>query len=303
MTVTRVSTYNLHQTTLKYAGEGQADLAKLQTQISSGLKAQNFAELDGSVEHYTQVQNKLAKLQQYVDNNTVAVSRVDATTTSIQQINDVATQFKQLLITRRNAASGIQGEFEPQMRELWKTITGLLNNNVNGRYVFAGTRSNEKPVNDQNFPTNIVPGTPDDSYYSGSKENATMRVDDNYEIDYPVRADDPAFQKIMAAFAIAKEGGASSNDAQLSQAMDLVSQGLDGTASLIAKSSATRVSLDQANERHSNAILYWKGINEDLVNADIVGATTSVAVDQGILQATFQVFAKINSLQLSDFLR
>ena len=57
------------------------------------------------------------------------------------------------------------------------------------------------------------------------------------------------------------------------------------------------------NTRHGSFKLYFLGVKEEIGNADLVSVSTQVAINQGILQASFQAFAKINSLKLADFLR
>ncbi len=65
---------------------------------------------------------------------------------------------------------------------------------------------------------------------------------------------------------------------------------------------SNKVALSNTNTNLQTFQLYWKGVQENIGNTDLVSVSTQVAVDQGILQAAFQAFAKINSLHLSNFL-
>ena len=76
-----------------------------------------------------------------------------------------------------------------------------------------------------NFPTVNTEGTPNDAYYKGSKEDVTLRADDNTQITTNVRADDPGIQKIFAGLAMAQRGHDDISDEELSKAYDLVQQG------------------------------------------------------------------------------
>src|SRR4029078_3466110 len=118
-----------------------------------------------------------------------------------------------------------------------------------------------------------------------------------------VRADSPGFQKIFSGLATAKQGDATGSDALLEQAYNLVQSGLNDIIAVQATVNVNKVSLDQISTRQQSLQLYWKGIKEEIGNTDLVGASTQVAIDQSILQASFQAFSKITSLQLSNFLR
>ncbi len=178
-----------------------------------------------------------------------------------------------------------------------------LNSNLEGRYLFGGTRTDTPPVSADQFPTLKVDGVPDDGYYQGSKQDVTVRADDTTEINYNVRADDEGIQQIFAGLAMAQKGSDNNSDEDLAKAYDLVSQGLEGVISTRSIVNQNKVSIDDINTRHQSIKLYFQGVKEEIGNADLVSVSTQVAINQGILQASFQAFAKINSLKLSDFLR
>lgn len=303
MVYSRVSTYNVHQSTLRDSTRVQAELFNLQNQISSGLKAQTFAELNGKVEQFTLLDARMSRTTQFIENNKVTASRLNSVNAALDQNIQTVTDFKNLIVLRRNAAVGNNLAFQQQLEGHWKALSSQLNTSFEGRYLFSGTRTDTPAVDAENFPTLAVEGTPDAGYYTGSEENATVRIQDNFELSENVRADDPAYQKIFAAFVLAKEGNAEANDTKLTKAYDLLQEGLKGVIDLQTSVNANKVIVEQANEKLDALNLYWKGVKEEIVNTDIVSASTEVAVNQGILQASFQAFARINALQLSDYLR
>ena len=153
------------------------------------------------------------------------------------------------------------------------------------------------------FPKFEVDGVPDDGYYQGSAEDVIARADDNTEINYNVRADDEGIQQIFAGLAMAQKGHDNNSDEDLVKAYDLVTQGLDGVIAARSIVNQNKVAFDEINTRHESFKLYFQGVKEEIGNADIISVSTQVAINQGILQASFQAFARINSLKLSDFLR
>ncbi|MEQ1789113.1 MAG: hypothetical protein ABL857_01585 [Rickettsiales bacterium] len=303
MSVGRISTFALHQSTLRDASKVQVNLADLQQQLSSGNKSQDFAGLGGSAsEQFLLLENKISKTDTYLDNNNIVATRLNSTDNILSQVIDTAANIKSLISQRRNISSN-SSAFPETLRGAWQSLVSQLNTNQEGRYLFGGTRTNSAPVDPDNFPTIADDNQPNDAYYRGSKDDVILRADDNIEINYNVRADNTGIQQIFAGLALAQRGHDNGSDEELAKAYDLVEKGLDGIISAQSIVNQNKVSIDNINTRHESFKLYFQGVKEEIGNADLVSLSTEVAINQGILQAAFQAFAKINSLKLSDFLR
>jgi flagellar hook-associated protein 3 FlgL len=303
MTTSRVSTYNFQQTTLRDAMDIQTRLLNTQQQISSGLRANNYKEMSGDVEQFTALDNKLQKATQYGRTNTVVGARLDTTDNALSQIIESTTNLKNLILLRRNNSTTSGLAFDQQLQGLWSTIASQLNTNSEGRYLFSGTDTATPAVDGSKIPTLVTQGVPDAGYYQGSTDDITARVQDGIDMKYNVRADDAGFQKIIAAIATAQKGSAQGSDELLSQAYDLLQHGIERVVQVQTNVAANKVTLDQVNTQMDAMVTYWKGVKDGLVNTDLVSASTQVAADQANLQAAFQAYAKINALQLSDYLR
>ncbi len=303
MSVGRISTFALHQNTLRDASRIQLQLADEQSQLSSGNKAQDFAGLGGSAsEQFLLLENKIAKTDNYLNNNKVATTRLNTTDNILSQVIDTAASLKSLISQRRSGTFN-NAAFTQILKGNWQSLVSQLNTSLEGRYLFSGTRTDTPPVDSDTFPTLEQDGVPDDGYYQGSKADVTLRADDSTEMTYNVRADDEGIQKIFAGLAMAQQGHDNESDDNLQKAYELMTQGLDGVIATRAVVNQNKVALDNINTRHDSFKLYFQGVKEEIGNADLVSVSTQVAINQGILQASFQAFAKINSLKLSDFLR
>jgi len=303
MALTRISTYAQHQSTLRDMTQVQTRLIDLQNQISSGLKTPNFAGIAGEVEMLAAIEHKISRTRDYVDNNSVTLTRLTTTRNAIDAIIQVATDLRNQVLLRRNASFGNHDAFRAQVESGWRQIVGQLNVTSSGRHVFSGTRTDSPAVDDSSVPTLAVVGIADDGYYLGSKENVTARLQEDYDLELDVRADNEAFQNLMAGIAMAMQGNEANDDASLVRAYDMLSGALDGATSLQATVNADIVAVNQINEQHDAQRLYWQSVKEDLVNTDLVAAATEVARNQGLMQASFQIFARISALRLSDYLR
>jgi len=298
MAIQRISNVSLFNSTIRNIGSTQQSLYDLQQQISSGIKATDFRGLNGQVEQFVGLEAQLRKLELFQQNNSVIESRLKIANQSMDSIVDIVDQMENLMVQRRSATSDENLNFTLQMRDKLQAMADALNVTSDGRYLFSGTATNTKPVPEA-IVTSVTLGVPDDGYYAGSKESVSNRVDSNIEVEFPVRADDPAFQKVFAAVNLALS---SNGEGSIATAIDMIQQAQTDINSVQAKINSTLINISQIGDRQSQQKLYLQGITEEVAKTDIVAATTKVANDQAILQASYQVFARLVQLKLSDYL-
>lgn len=299
--VERVSTYGMFQSTLSYMTRTFGDLSELQIQVSSGLRSQNFAGIYDGARQYMQLEDQISRTNHYLSGNNIIDARVKTTSNILSQVVNTGTQLKTLIAQRRTAALDA-GAFQTQIESIWQTFTSQLNTQLEGRYLFAGGKTDVKPVDEDTFPVLGENDEPVQTYYHGDNSDLTATIADGINITYNTRANEEGFQKIFAALAAAKEGDTFNSDPQLEHAYELLTEGLDDVIVLQAKANANTVQIADTKLNLSSLQIYWKSLSEEIVNTDLVAASTQVAVNQGILQASLQLFARINSLKLSDYL-
>jgi flagellar hook-associated protein 3 FlgL len=280
----------------------QQKLAKLQQQISSGLKADNYAELNGYVEQYTLLQQKIRSSQQYFDTNTVTLARLKTADQAVGNIVDIADSMENLIVQGRNSAAGDSIQFQQVMLGYLQQMSNELNMNFEGRYLFGGTNTNSAPVTNLQSMTGDI-GIANSGYYQGSTTNIVVTQDERSSFEWPVRADNPAFQKIIAAAHQAIQAFESKDDAGMASALDLMQEGQKELNATRSQLNNVVLNVEATNERLDSLKLYWKGVSESVANTDLVSATTEVSNHEALLQAAFAVFARISQLRLTDYLR
>ena len=299
--VSRLGSVALLNTTLNDVSNLQQKLAEMQTQISSGYKSSDFAGLNGSVERFTLLESQQRRTDQFLQQNTVTKARLQTADNALGNMVDIATSLSTLIVQARGP-SGSSLNFQQQAKDLLQSIGGQLNVTSDGHYIFGGTDTTSVPVPD----TTVLPvtiGVPDDGYYKGAKQNTVERLDDNTQFDFPLRADDPAFLNIFAAVNQAMDAFAKKNDAGMASALTLLQQGQDQLVAGRAKVQSTLVKVTDTNTRLDSLKLYLQGVTDDVSKTDTVSVTTQIANYQAILQASFQVYARLSQLRLSDYLK
>lgn len=302
MSVDTISTYAVFQSTIGDVSKLMTNLATAQQQISSGQKSNDFTGLSDQAQQYLSIDNILSKTNQYLHDNQIVEARVATTVTALDQIITTVTGL-QSLISQRRSGAGNNAAFLTQVQGIWDQLAGQMNTTVSNQYIFSGTKTDVATVDPAAFPETLQPGVPDDSYYQGSRHDLTARPQDGTIVTYNVRGDEAGFQKLIAGIAMAKTADASNYDPDFKKSYDLVQAGLQDIVNAQARMNAIKVQYTSIDSNLNNIKLYWKGIQEAIGNTDMVTVSTQVAVNQGILQASFQAFAKITSLRLSDYLR
>ncbi len=212
----------------------QAQLGTLQTQLSSGKKAEIFSGLGSDVLASKKARANFNALDNYLNNITIADRRITMTTNLVSEIR---TQAEGLLGTMEIQTQ--EGEYEMEtLGDYAKNLQGFLFNLINekdgDRYLLGGANSTTKPLTDtgsldtytRKQITDWVNGTIttdqfmasykdktqltdtiigyDAQIASGSTKKVTVRVDDNAEIDYTVMANADPFRNVMIAISMIK---------------------------------------------------------------------------------------------------
>ncbi len=298
---TRISSLAIHNNMMSDITRNQKNMFDLQAQISSGVKTKTFSGLSGSVELFVDLEAKVRKAQRYIDNISVATARIDTTNTVLDQAIKIGEDTR-ALITQWRSANKDTLSFVQQMEGLKNSFKAQLNTSMEGRFLFAGSRTDTPPIVDP-IPANTTTGTPDKNYYQGSEEDISFRASDSLSISYNIRADHTAFQNVFAAFDQALAAHAGGDDAAMSKAFELITNGLDGMIDLQTENNVNKINLDDVRSTHVTLQTYYRGQKESIISTDVVSATTEMSFKQATLQASYQAFARMNELKLSDFLR
>lgn len=298
--VSRIGNLSLFTSTFRNLANVQENLATLQRQVS-GERANDFEGLNGQVEQFTFLEARLRQTNRFIENNQISVSRLNTAGIALTQTTELLDQAENLFVQRRNPAFENDLNFGQQIRNLAISIANELNVRFEGRSLFGGSNTNDVPIPDPFFPQHET-GVPDDGYYAGSKENTTYRADERVDFEFPVRADDIAFQKLFAAINQGLAADVVDDDEGIANALNLLQEAQEDLNAAQARVNSNIVILEQINERHSSTSIYLKGVTESISRTDVVAVSIEIANNEAILQAGYQAFARITQLRLSDFL-
>ena len=146
MTVINQSYYPL-QTSMSLINKMQDQFSTLQTQLATGLKANNLAQLGNDRYFDLSIRARMTRLDGYSDS-------INMVNTRLSMFDQVTSRLAQL---QSDASSAITpsaygtdslafGTVPSLAQNNLDEVVNLLNTDVDGRYLFAGSKSDQPPV-------------------------------------------------------------------------------------------------------------------------------------------------------------
>ena len=142
--MTRVTDLAQFNTALFYLSQTQGRISDEQSQVSSGIKSQNYTGMAGDASRLVTMETTHARATQYTANNTLVAGRLQSMEGSISQIFDVATDLKTLLVNALNDQNASSLALSQQADAKLQQVAGLLNTKLDSRYLFAGSRTEHR---------------------------------------------------------------------------------------------------------------------------------------------------------------
>jgi flagellar hook-associated protein 3 FlgL len=272
-----------------------------QVQISTGKVATQFSGIADGANRLVSAKDALQRIQQFQKNNRLVEGRLEVMESSIASLVEIATQLRVLLIQRLDSAQRVPGIITPGAEQLLEQAVADLNIELDGRHLFAGSRSDTTPVVlDATFSGF---GAPDDTYYRGDAVALTVRADLDQELTYGMTADRAGFQELIGALRATIEGDGSDDQAMLESALDLVNAALPKITGYRSELGAGLAALDRINLGHGDADVYLQRQISDVEDVDLTEAITRLSRDQMVIESAMATIARLSRLSLVDFLR
>jgi len=301
----RVANFAQHQRNLAHILDAQKRLNDGQLQISSGKKSQHYSGVARDVRRIVNVEAGHVRTTQFISNNKLIDQRLQTMETNVSQVFELVTQFKTLVINALNADNSSDLAMPIQAQAMLDEVTALLNTEQDGRFLFAGTRTDTRPVDQAGLPAGYtIPTSNGDAsgYYMGDSTKLTVQADENFNVSYGITADEVGFEQAIRAMHMVIIGPPNDR-ATLDDALNVIDQAIDGVSNIRTQIGASRAALENVNSRLDDFLLFTEQTISDLENTDITEVITNMNSDQVAVEASFAVISRLADLTLTRFLR
>lgn len=317
--VTRIGTFTNQKLILDATLRNQARLGETQLQIATGKKSQTFSGLQQDVPRLSNLKNDLAKSDQFVANIDTVMKRLNLMEFGLEQIDDFAREMRTLIRSAQNGNAADTINLQELAQQFLDQITEIMNLRDDSRYLFAGGKTDTRPVDLANgvYTAPVPPpfdATVDTGYYNGDAAVSEVRIDDNVVVQYGVLASEPAFEKIIRALDHVAQTtfGTPITTAEKTMLNDVITALTEavednGTDKTIGELTADVVLdmrlLDSQRTKHQEFANFATETIADIENVDTAEAVTFLNFQQVQLQVSYELIARIGSLSLTNFLR
>jgi flagellar hook-associated protein 3 FlgL len=307
--ISRVSTFGLSQLLLSQYQSIQSSMATSQQQISSGKVGTQYADVKDQAGILAAAKSKAATVASYTATTKDVVNRLSFYDTQMQGLSDITSQLRQALGDA--LANGSGTGLMDQVKALYDQAVNILNTQVDGKYIYGGSRNDVAPVNATSL-DDLVAAPDVASVFENTTVKQTDRVDDNETIQTGITASETAtslFQmfKDIGSFAAGVDGpfGSKLTQAQNSflstqnAAVPAVQDDID----VVAAQNGARYNQASATLDRQQAMSdYFTKFIGDIEDADLPTAIAKLNSDQVAAAAAGKMIAGLNSLSLLNYL-
>lgn len=303
--MTRVANLAQHNQLTSLIFGTQSRLNEFNLQVASGKNSQEYKGISGDSARLVSLEVSHTRVTQFVKNNDGVERQLTSMETSIAQVLDVVTEFKTLLISALNADNAQDLNMTQQAQQMLDQVAALLNEEEAGRFLFAGSMTNTRPVDLTALPVAYtIPTVDGDSaaYYQGDTNQHVIRVAENFDITYGVHAGEQGFERVIRALDVIIKG-VPTDRATLEHSLGIINQTLDDIPDIRTRVGASHNAITDTNVKHQEFLLFAEETISEIENVDLAKAVTLMNAAQVSLDASFLTLARLGELSLMNFLR
>jgi len=299
----RISTFTQTNRLIENNLRLQGKYSEGQLQIASGDKSQSYEGIAKDSKRLLSFQSDYKRLEAQTNNAETAQSRMDHMYDSLGTVIDFSMQFAADLTAAISNVVNNTTHIQNTSQQLLEQTASVFNTQMAGRYLFAGSATRTEPVdiNAVGYGGAVIPSAANTAYYQGNGDIQNVEIDDNYTVNYGVTADNPAIEKIMRAYDLVRT--TPGDQATLSEATQLLNEGVDELAEVRSALSQSSSGVDRKIEDNKKEMLLLKNLIEGLNKSDVAEVSIRMQELELHIEASLSVTTKMINLSIIDYLR
>lgn len=286
----------------------QSRAAEQNIAITSGKVTQRYSGISSESRRLVSIEATHVRITRFVSNNELVDQRLQTMESSVSQLVDIASSFRTELVGALNSNNATVSGIDTKAADLLQQAAGILNIDFDGRYLFAGSKTNTTPVDltATGFvvPPSTYPSSADTNYYLGDNTTLAAQAGPDLSLSYGIRADESAFEKLIRSLNLVSTAVVAPNPdtARLNEGLRLAEEAVTELAQVVSRIGVTRSAIDTANKGHQETLLYAEESIGEIANTDLAKAITILTGDRASLEASFATLAQMRSISLINFL-
>lgn len=148
--MSRISSYGVNTQLISRFLRSQQNLLSYQGQVDTGKKSQTYSGISTDSQRLVNLENTRDRLQKYFSNNEQQQTRLSIAATAMEGLQTSMTNFKKELADYAQGKPLIEENVKAVQAAAYRALRDMedfLNTEVDGRYLFSGSRATTQPVN------------------------------------------------------------------------------------------------------------------------------------------------------------
>lgn len=309
MAVDRVSTFMQSQAMLNAFQRAQKSLFAAQEQYQTGKKINEFSDEPGQIGALLSTRASDARVADFEATAKILKQRLDIQDTHMDELSDIAAAMKQSVMDA--VANGDASGLKQEMQNAFDRFTSILNTQVDGKYIYGGTRQDVPPVTATTIGQLLALPAVGDAFQN-NQIASSAKIDTNQTLAFGQFADAlgaPALDMIRQFMAFdagptGNFGGDLTEDQKtfLSGMIPGLNAVADGALARLAENGVAYRAASEAVTRHGDTRVTLAGILGDIENVDMAEAIVKVNNAQLALDASARTFTMVQSVSLLNYL-
>ncbi len=300
--VTRVATFPATDRLILDNMRLQSSLANTQIQLSTGLKDLNYKGIARETQRLLSLERNYDALKNYNVNSNQVNSNVNIMFNALNGMMSTANNFMQTLTAALGGGQVPTQVTQDQAGILMREMSGLLNIQSAGRYLFAGSMIDTPPVDldDPAWTAQTPPSTANTSYYQGDSALLSVQLSDTMTLSYGVTADNPAFEMALRAFNLVYNNP--TDNAALVEASNLMKNAIDSMANLQGLLTTASSTIETQSARNEEDMSVMDTLISNIKEVDFPATTVKQKELETQIQASYASSVSLLKLRLTDFI-
>ncbi len=283
-------------------------------QSTSGKKITQFSDNPADMSYVLSLRNQIDQVEQYEQNISSGKSWLSSAESALSSI---VTNIYSIITKAEQAASETTGAKErkiiaTEIEQKRDEIMNIANSEVMGKFLFAGSDTDNPPFTKQADTTQVLPSgetitIPGDIVYNGNSDKIQIQADFSIKVDTNVPGDEAfgindgsidifgALQKLVTDLK-------SDDTTELGNDVQAMHEIIDQLNNSIGKLGNNKAHLEDINgqlKQYKSSVTSTMSTLED---ADMAEVISNLSREQVGLQATLQSGALINKQSLMDYI-
>lgn len=300
----RIATIPLQSSMSLAISRAANELSVTQMQVSSGKKAQTFADLGTMSSRILSAHTMIARQEAHS-----AVAGQVGTTLSIYNnsmtaIDESVGDLRQTIL--QSIGTGQTTGLSARIESAFQDFRSSLNANERGTALFGGSQTEAAPFLKDKV-ADLV-GTTSVDVFGNDNVRPKAEVAENMTVEYGLTASEvgsglyEAFRTLAEAGNFA-EAPTPAQLAKLNEAMDKIDTGLTQMRSANAKNGRMQNQIETLGKRAEDRTILWKDIISRNEDADLSKVALDLTRQKTVLEASYSVFSQLSGLSLVQYLR